>query len=278
MLETQLNYCAANLEIIAEVGCNHKGYIETALEMVRQAHSCGATTVKFQSFNADKLVNPGDVLEFCRKSQLGYEEHCAIIEECEAEGIKPLFSVFDTESLEMMSSLGINEVKIPSGQVFNMRLLYEVAIRGMRVYLSTGMCSMNQVRRAYNVLIENGLANEDIVIMQCTTCYPAPFEDANLLVIERYRNEFGTRVGYSDHTPGWASAIGAVALGASVIEKHFILNPNEETPDACVSLSPIEFMMMVGHLQEVNRARGTWVKRPRRCEEKMFKRRDFREV
>ena len=278
MLETPHNYCVPSLEIIAEVGCNHKGDTERALEYVRQANACGADTVKFQSFIADKLVCPGDILDFCRKSQLDYEQHCAIIEECEREGIKPLFSVFDLDSLEMIQTLGMNEVKIPSGQVFNMRLLYEVAVRGMRVYLSTGMCSMNQVRRAYNVLIENGLANEDIVIMQCTTCYPAPFEDANLLVIERYRNEFGTRVGYSDHTPGWSSCIGAVAMGASVIEKHFILNPNEYTPDACVSLNPVEFMMMVGHLREIERARGTWVKRPRRCEEKMFKRRDFREV
>lgn len=275
MWETLHNYYVPSLEIIAEVGCNHKGNVATALEYVRQARACGATTVKFQSFVADKLVNPGDIAEFCRKSQLSYESHCAILDECESEGIKPLFSVFDRESLDMLCTLGMNEVKVPSGQIFNHALLYEIAVRGLRPYVSTGMCSMHQVRRAYDTLVENGTPNEDIVLLQCTTCYPAPFEDANLQVISSYRREFGTAVGYSDHTPGWSASIGAVALGASVIEKHFIFDPGDDTPDACVSLSPVEFTIMVNHLREVQAARGTAVKRPRHCEEKMFKRRDF---
>jgi N,N'-diacetyllegionaminate synthase len=263
------------LEIIAEAGCNHGGDLDRALEMVRHAKSCGADTIKFQSFIPDKLVNPDEVLEWCRKSSLSYRDHAAIIDECENEGINPLFSAFDMESLEMLMTLGEDRVKIPSGQAFNLELLKEAA-RGMsRVYVSTGMCSMRDVKKAFFALIDNGCNVEDIVLMQCTTCYPAPHEEANLLVIDRYKEEFNTRLGYSDHCLGYATSIAAVGLGATVIEKHFILNPKEDTPDACVSLCPVEFRMMVNSLHEARTARGTHIKRPRQCEEKMFKRKDY---
>jgi sialic acid synthase SpsE len=243
--------------------------------MVRQARSCGADTIKFQCFNTDKLVNPGEVESFCRKSQLSYEDICAIIDECEHEDVNPLFSAFDKESLEMLLICRQEAVKIPSGQVFNHDLLRLAAMHFHKVYLSTGMCSMKAVRDAVGTLRNCGCEKEEIVVMQCTTCYPAPFEDANLRVIPRYMQEFGTPVGYSDHTPGWSSVVGAVALGASVIEKHFILNPQDETPDACVSLNPVEFRMMTLHIREIEKAVGTHVKRPRKCEQKMFKRRDY---
>jgi sialic acid synthase SpsE len=274
MSETLQNYCDSRLEIIAEAGCNHCGDLEAALEIVRHARSCGADTIKFQSFIADKLINPGDIADFCKKSQFGYEEHCAIIEECEREQIKPLFSAFDIDSLEMLLVLGMDEVKVPSGQVFNQQLLKTAAMSMKKVYVSTGMCSMRNVRRAYDTLVENGCEPDEIVLMQCTTCYPAPHKDANLLVMDRYRKEFGTRIGYSDHTSGWSASVAAVALGATVIEKHFILHFKDDTPDACVSLNPVEFRMMVNHLHEAHVARGTSVKRPRECERKMFKRRN----
>jgi len=277
MLEIQQSFCDKKLEIIAEAGCNHAGDLATALEMVRQAKFSGATTIKFQSFKADKLVNPApDVLEFCRTSQLSYEDHCAIIDECEEQDIKPLFSVFDSESFELLLTLGINEIKVPSGQVFNGELLEKIASAGLFAYVSTGMCSMRHVERAFHILTETGLSQDRIALLQCTTSYPAPFEDANLLVMNRYEEEFGTKVGYSDHTCGWSAAIAAVALGAQVIEKHFMLNDSLSTPDACVSLNPVEFRMMCNHLHEAQLSRGTPIKRLRQSERKMLKRRDFR--
>ncbi|MHA2243259.1 MAG: N-acetylneuraminate synthase family protein [Candidatus Thorarchaeota archaeon] len=265
------------LEIIAEAGCNHGGNLDRALEMIRHAKTCGADTIKFQSFIPDKLVNPEEVLEWCKKSQLSYRDHAAIIDECEMVGINPLFSAFDLESLEMLATLGEHRVKIPSGQVFNQDLLAAAGNIMSNVYVSTGMCSMKDVRNAMDTLTSYGCNKEDIVLMQCTTCYPAPHEDANLLVIDRYMKDFIVPVGYSDHCLGYAAAIAAVALGATVIEKHFILNPKEETPDACVSLCPVEFRMMVNSLHEARAARGTHIKRPRQCEQKMLKRRDYGE-
>jgi sialic acid synthase SpsE len=276
MLETPQNYSVPALEVIAEAGCNHGGDMGTAIEMVNIARTCGATTIKFQSFVPEKLVNADDVLEWCKKSQMTYQEHALIIDECENEGIKPLFSAFDIESLEMMSTLGMDEVKIPSGQIFNHDLLKEAGIHMRRVYLSTGMCCMKDVDNAVNILMAPGrLKSDQLVVMQCTTAYPAPLHDACLLVLERYREKYHTFVGYSDHTPGYTAAIAAVALGATVIEKHFILNFKTETPDACVSLNPVEFRMMVNHLHEALAVRGTHIKRPRQSEKKMFKRRDY---
>ncbi|MHC4332605.1 MAG: N-acetylneuraminate synthase family protein [Planctomycetota bacterium] len=275
MSEIQQPFCDKRLEIIAEAGCNHCGDIDRALEMVRHAVTCGADTIKFQSFQASQLVNPGEVLDFCKKSQLSYEDHCMIIDECENERIDPLFSAFDLESLEMLLALGMERVKIPSGQIFNHELLARAAHTMEKIYVSTGMCCLDDVLKAHHTLTLNGAEPQDITIFQCTTAYPAPYIDANLLVIKRYTEEFKCRIGYSDHTQGWAASVGAVALGATVIEKHFILNPDEKTPDAPVSLSPVEFQMMVNDLRNVSLARGKALKRPSKSEREMFRRKDY---
>jgi sialic acid synthase SpsE len=274
MSEIQQNFLRNNLEVIAEAGCNHGGNLETALEMVRHTRSCGADTIKFQSFVPEKLVHADDVMDWCKKSQLSYQDHACIIDECEIEKVNPLFSAFDLDSLEMLKTLDMDTVKIPSGQIFNDELLEKASTWFKRVYVSTGMCSFSRVRRAVNILTER-VPRHDVVLMQCTTAYPAPVQDANLLVLERFRKEFGTPVGYSDHVHGYNTAIAAVALGATVIEKHFILNPNIETPDKCVSLNPVEFRMMVESLHEAMAARGTHIKRPRQSENRMLKRRDY---
>jgi sialic acid synthase SpsE len=271
MLETQPNYLG--IEIIAEAGCNHGGDLSVANDMIRVAKECGANTIKFQSFVPEKLVNADDVLEWCKTSSLSYMDHAALIDECEDQDIKPMFSAFDMDSLEMLVTLGMEEIKIPSGQVFNADLLSAAARNFKRVYLSTGMCNMSDVRKAFHTLTRH-MDRSDIVVMQCTTAYPAPHCDANLLVLERYRKEFGGPVGYSDHTLGWAASIAAIGLGATVIEKHFCLN-NQQGPDICVSLTPVEFRWLVNHAHEARAARGTQIKRPRQCEEKMFKRKDF---
>lgn len=277
MWETRQHYLDQKPEVIAEAGCNHCGSMDVAVEMIRRAKKAGADTIKFQSFVSDLLVRPEpDVLEFCRKAELTYQDHCLIVDACESECIRPLFSVFDEPSLDTVCQMGVSRVKIPSGQIFNLSLLRAVAERGLKTYLSTGMCSIQRVRRAYDQLIIYGLGTDDIVMMQCTTSYPAPIEDANLLVIEQYRDEFGCPVGYSDHVNGWIASVAAVALGATVIEKHFILDRSKETPDACVSLIPEEFSEMVKAISSVKKALGTRVKRVRKCEQKMFPRRDMK--
>lgn len=275
-METTPSFYATKTEIIAEAGCNHFGDTDKMVQLIRSAKECGADTIKFQSFVADYLVNPDEAVKaFCQQCELTYDDHCTIVDECETVGIKPLFSAFDMTSLSMVQSLGLDEVKIPSGQAFNHLLLHRAAGCGMRTYVSTGMCSMRAVQDAFFVLTAGGLSPENIVLMQCTTSYPAPLEDANLRVIPRYRNVFKTPVGYSDHTPGWVAAVAAVAMGANVIEKHFILDTTEDSPDACVSLNPVGFKGFVEAVRVAEAVLGTDVKRPRKCEEKMFKRRDY---
>jgi sialic acid synthase SpsE len=276
MSGTQQNsFDESQLEIIAEAGCNHEGDIEKALMMVRVAKRCGATTIKFQSFRTGNLVNPGKILDFCRKSELNEDHHNAIIEECDDAEIKPLFSAFDTDSLKMLNLLGVTRVKIPSGQIHNAELLKCVANYGLEPLVSTGMCSMRDVFKAVDRLTATGVIHPcNITLFQCTTSYPAPHDSANLLVIPEYKSIFRTRIGFSDHTPGWAASVGAVALGARVIEKHFILD-DSETPDSPVSLSPDEFKYMVGQLHDVFRARGASVKRLNKCERPWLARRDY---
>jgi N,N'-diacetyllegionaminate synthase len=277
MLEIQQNSLNTRVEIIAEAACNHMGDTGRACEYVRHAATCGADTVKFQLFKTDALVNPGkEVAEFCRKAELDQPKCCAILEECENIGIDCLFSVFDLDSLEDAVILGAERVKVPSGQVFNLELLEKIAKAGLKAIVSTGMCSWRDVTKAYYTLLESGMHPDDMTFLQCTTAYPAPHIDANLNVIPVLKEALRCRVGYSDHTIGWSASVGAVALGATVIEKHFILHPHEKTPDSPVSLGPAEFRMMSTEIRQVSLALGKSIKRPCKSEREYFKRRDFR--
>jgi len=266
-----------SVKIIAEVGCNHGGSMETAIEYVKAAKSCGADIVKFQTYYPANLVNPSkEVLEFCQKSYLGVNDHIKLISACKENGIEFLSSAFCIDSLLKLDKIGLKTIKVPSGQIFNEQYLYFLGKMKKKVLLSTGMCIMQDVIKAIRILEENGTPQDDITIMQCTTAYPAPANAANLRVLQTFKVLFPKAdIGYSDHTEGWETTLAAVALGAMVIEKHFILDDSTFTPDRPVSLLPEEFRQMVQEIRNVEAALMSSVKAPHVCERAMFNRRDI---
>ena len=262
--------------IIAEAGVNHNGELHTALDMVRVAKECGVDAVKFQTFNVDELVSENAVMADYQKKNLASEhtnsqkemlsrlvlddsDFGKIADFCEEIGIRFLSTPFDVESIHFLSTTQ-DIWKIPSGAVTDYPYLVEIAKTGKDIILSTGMCTMDEVHEAWDVLKKNGCG--EIILLHCTTEYPASLETVNLKAMERLQNEFGCPVGYSDHTKGIEVPIAAVAMGATVIEKHFTLDRNMEGPDHAASLEPDELKAMVEVIRNVETAMGDGVKVP----------------
>ena len=258
--------------IIAEAGVNHNGSIELAKQLVDKAVEAGVDYIKFQTFKASKLVTKaakqakyqqknlgkeGDSqYQMLKKLELSPAEHEVLIEYCQQKGIKFFSTAFDFDSIEYLHSLNLGLWKIPSGEVTNYPFLERVATYNEPTILSTGMCDMEDVSAAVNALYANGLSKENLILLHCNTEYPTPFEDVNLKAMDALRNEFGVEVGYSDHTKGIEVPIAAVALGATVIEKHFTLNCNMEGPDHKASLEPNELKAMVSAIRNIEKAVG----------------------
>lgn len=258
--------------IIAEAGVNHNGSLELAKRLVKKAYEAGADYVKFQTFKADKgisrrakkavyqIENTGkdeeSQLEMVKKLELSYENHQILIDYCNELGIKFFSTAFDFDSIEYLHSLKLGIWKIPSGEVTNYPFLKRVAAFNEKTILSTGMCDMVDVRAAVDALYKNGLSKENLILLHCNTEYPTPFEDVNLKAMDALRKEFGVEVGYSDHTKGIEVPIAAVALGATVIEKHFTLDRNMEGPDHKASLEPDELKAMVSAIRNIEKAVG----------------------
>ena len=258
--------------IIAEAGVNHNGSLELAKQLVKKAYEAGADYVKFQTFKAEKgisrrakkavyqIENTGKVeesqLEMVKKLELSYKEHQILIDYCNELGINFFSTAFDFDSIEYLHSLRLGIWKIPSGEVTNYPFLKRVAAFNEKTILSTGMCDMEDVRAAVDALYKNGLSKENLILLHCNTEYPTPFEDVNLKAMEALRKEFGVEVGYSDHTKGIEVPIAAVALGATVIEKHFTLDRNMEGPDHKASLEPDELKAMVSAIRNIEKAVG----------------------
>lgn len=258
--------------IIAEAGVNHNGSIELAKQLVDKAVEAGVDYIKFQTFKASKLVTKaakqaeyqqknigkaGDSqYQMLKKLELSPEEHEVLIAYCQQKGIKFFSTAFDFDSIEYLHSLNLGLWKIPSGEVTNYPFLKRVAAYNEPTILSTGMCDMVDVRAAVNALYKNGLSKENLILLHCNTEYPTPFEDVNLKAMDALRNEFGVEVGYSDHTKGIEVPIAAVALGATVIEKHFTLDRNMEGPDHKASLEPDELKAMVSAIRNIEKAVG----------------------
>ncbi len=256
--------------IIAEAGVNHNGSIELAKRLVDKAVVAGADYIKFQTFKASSLVtrdakqaeyqkrNIGGVDDnqymMLKKLELSESAHNILIDYCQKKGIKFFSTAFDLDSIEYLHSLGLSLWKIPSGEVTNYPFLKKIAAYNERTILSTGMCDMEDVHAAVDVLYKNGLSKENLVLLHCNTEYPTPFEDVNLKAMGALRDEFGVEVGYSDHTRGIEVPIAAVALGASVIEKHFTLDRNMEGPDHKASLEPDELTAMVRSIRNIEKA------------------------
>lgn len=265
--------------IIAEIGVNHNGSLELAKQMTLAARQSGADIVKFQTFVTDKLVgkevdmaeyqktNMGKAMtqyEMIKALELSADEMHQLYDYCTEIGAHFLSSAAETESVDLLRGFGVNEMKVSSADLTNIPFLRYLGRNGFSVILSTGMGSLAEVDTAVTALLEAGCS--DITLLHCTTEYPAPFGDVNLRAMETLRSAFGLPVGYSDHTCGYEVAVGAAALGAFAIEKHFTTDKSLPGPDQKASMSPEEFAALVSAVRNVSQALGSFRKRPAKTE------------
>ena len=258
--------------IIAEAGVNHNGEINLAKQLIDAAVDAGVDYVKFQTFNSKKLVskfaekasyqktNTKDEnesqLAMLQKLEMSKEMHFELIDYCRSKNIKFLSTAFDLESVDFLHELNIDLFKIPSGEMTNLPYLRKIGGLGKPVILSTGMGSLEEIGEAMNALIKAGTKKENITILHCNTEYPTPMSDVNLLAMNTIGKTYDVPVGYSDHTLGIEVPIAAVALGATVIEKHFTLDKTMEGPDHIASLEPHELTSMVQSIRNIEKALG----------------------
>jgi len=263
--------------IIAEAGVNHNGDIELAKKLVDAAIDAGADIVKFQTFNAERLVTEiapkayyqklstdkeQSQLAMLRQLELTKEMHETLISYCRDSNIEFLSTGFDIESLDYLATLNLERFKIPSGEITNLPYLRHIGAMGKSVILSTGMSTLEEVGVAIDVLEASGMPRSKITILHCNTEYPTPIQDVNLLAMQSIRESFSVAVGYSDHTTGIEVPIAAVALGATVIEKHMTLDTNMPGPDHKASIEPQEFSAMVRAIRNIEQSLGDGIKRP----------------
>lgn len=266
--------------IIAEAGVNHNGSFELACKLVDSAKAAGVDCIKFQTFKSGNLVSrnaqkadyqksttgEGSQVDMLKKLELSFDEFIALKQYCEKKNICFLSTPFDFESIDFLNSIEMPFWKIPSGEVTNYPYLVKLAKTEKPVVMSTGMCELDEVDEAIKVLRQNG--TKDIKLLHCNTEYPTPFEDVNLRAMQTLRDAFHLEVGYSDHTKGIEVPIAAVALGATIIEKHFTLDRNMEGPDHKASLEPDELAKMVSSIRNIELAMGSSIKAPSSSEKK----------
>ena len=269
--------------IIAEAGVNHNGSSDIAKELIDAAVKAGADAVKFQTFKAANLVSKTaqkadyqkqttDVeesqFEMIQKLELDVDTHKELISYCKHKNILFLSTPFDHESIELLHKLGLEVFKIPSGEITNLPYLRHIGSLNKRVILSTGMANLGEIEAAINVIMQAGSNRKNITILHANTEYPTPMEDVNLKAMVTIGNAFNTNYGYSDHTLGIEVPIAAVALGASIIEKHFTLDKNMPGPDHKASLEPHELIFMIQAIRNIEQALGSTVKQPSPSETK----------
>ena len=267
--------------IIAEVGVNHNGSIELAKKLIDVAVEAGVDAVKFQTFKADKLVslsaqkaeyqientsNDESQYEMIKKLELGFNEFRELKKYCEQNKIMFLSTPFDNESIEFLNNLGLEIFKIPSGEITNLPYLRDIGKLNKKVILSTGMSNIGEIENALDVLIEAGTKKVNITVLHANTMYPTPIEDVNLKAMQTIQSAFDIKVGYSDHTLGIEIPMVAVAMGASIIEKHFTLDRNLQGPDHKASLEPNELKAMVKAIRDIEVALGDGIKKPSQSE------------
>jgi N,N'-diacetyllegionaminate synthase len=267
----------AEVFIIAEAGVNHNGSLVTAKKMIDCAHEAGADAVKFQTFSADRMVSrnagkaeyqkrntsPGESqYEMIKKLEFDAEVHRQLIAHCRQKGIMFLSAPFDLESISLLDDLGLEVLKIPSGEITNLPYLRRIGSLKKKLILSTGMSGLSEVKAALGIIVAAGTPKDRITVLHCTTEYPTPYEDVNLNAMLTMKKALRVRVGYSDHTSGIEVAVAAAALGAEMIEKHFTLDRTMEGPDQRASLEPAELAVMVSSIRNISRALGDGVKKP----------------
>ena len=282
--------------VIAEAGVNHNGSLELAKRMVDEALAFGADAIKFQSFKAKNLVTKfakkaeyqkqNELLKenesqflMLKRLELSESEQLEIFNYCNKKNICFLSSPFDLESIDFLDSLGLKIFKIPSGEITNLPYLEKIAklcSEGIektkktekKIILSTGMSEVSDIKNAIEVLTSNKMPLENIILLHANTEYPTPMSDVNLRAMNTLRDIFNVNVGYSDHTEGIEISIAAVALGATVIEKHFTLDKNMEGPDHKASLEPEEFARLVKSIRNIEQALGSPEKKASESEKK----------
>lgn len=262
--------------IIAEAGVNHNGSIELAKDLIDAAVDARADAVKFQTFITENEIskfaqkaeyqkettgNEESQFEMVKKLELPYEDFEELQKYCNKKGIIFLSTPFEIQSAEFLNSIDIPIFKIPSGEITNSPYLRKLNSFKKPVILSTGMSTMDEIKDAIKILKDCRIS-----LLHCTTEYPCPFEDVNLKAIQTMRDKFNLEVGYSDHTIGIEVAIAAVAMGATIIEKHFTLDKNLEGPDHKASLEPQELKQMVDAIRNIEKAFGSGEKTPSKSE------------
>lgn len=255
--------------IIAEAGVNHNGSLELAKKMADVAKQAGADIVKYQTAVPELVISrfapkaeyqkettgaAESQLEMVKKIHFGFEEHRQLKEYCDSIGILYLSTPFDMDSIDFLAQMDMPVWKIPSGEITNLPYLEKVARLGKPLIMSTGMSELSEVKQALDVLYKNGA--KDVTILHCNTEYPTPLKDANVRAMLDIKKHFGTAVGYSDHTLGMEAPLAAVALGASVIEKHFTLDKTMEGPDHGASMEPNELCQLVQAIRNTELALG----------------------
>lgn len=265
-----------NAIIIAEAGVNHNGSLEVAKKLIDIAAEAGVDYVKFQTFKSELLVSKTAVkaeyqqrnlkdsnnsqYDMLKKLELTPEQHLLLIDYCKDKGVKFLSTAFDLESVDFLIDLHLGIWKIPSGEITNYPYLVKIAEQKEPVILSSGMSEYKDIEDAISVLLRNGVSKENLTVLHCNTEYPTSMKDVNLLAMRSIADRFDVKVGYSDHTLGTDVPIAAVALGASVIEKHFTLSREMEGPDHKASLEPAELINMVTSIRNIELALGNGVK------------------
>ncbi|MHA7608248.1 N-acetylneuraminate synthase [Elizabethkingia meningoseptica] len=269
--------------IIAEAGVNHNGSMENAFKLIDAAVDAKVDYIKFQTFKTENLVsksakkadyqiqNTGDAddsqFEMLKRLELSHENHEVLIDYCKNKNISFFSTAFDLDSLDYLKKIGLDLVKIPSGEITNLPYLRKAAQLFRKVIISTGMCTMEDIEAAVDVFLKEGVLKENITILHCNTEYPTPMKDVNLKAMLSIRNSFGTDVGYSDHTIGIEVPIAAVAMGASIIEKHFTLDKTLPGPDHAASLEPHELKAMAMAIHNIDLAiSGDGIKKPSQSE------------
>ena len=263
--------------IIAEAGVNHNGSLDLAKRLVDVAVDAGADAVKFQTFKTENLVSRNakkadyqkettdtseSQFDMIKKLELDMDTHQKLIDHCQENNIMFLSTPFDNDSVNLLSDLGLQIFKIPSGEITNLPYLRHIGSLDKQVILSTGMSNIQEVEDALTILVGAGTLKENITVLHANTMYPTPMEDVNLNAMLTMQRELGVAVGYSDHTLGIEVDIAAVAMGASVIEKHFTLDKTMDGPDHKASLEPKELKAMVSAIRNIEKALGGNGKKP----------------
>lgn len=266
-----------NTFIIAEAGVNHNGSFELAKQLVDKAVWAGVDCIKFQTFKAENLVNKNakkaeyqvnntgnndSQLSMLKKLELSFGDFIELKKYCDKKEIMFLSTPFDVESIEFLEPL-ISFFKVPSGEITNLPYLRKINSYKKDVILSTGMATMDEIQDALNILKDCKVS-----LLHCTTEYPCPYDNVNMKAMLTMRDKFNLPVGYSDHTQGIEIPVMAVAMGATIIEKHFTLDKNMEGPDHKASLEPDELKAMVQSIRNVEKAFGTGIKEPQESEKK----------